>query len=156
WNTSFLGWQARILPQIDQVPLYNLINFSFPDYAETPFPNLGGKYFEQMTVPYARCPTDTNNGYDAWGAGRFQSSYSGSLGSQQTPSANPSCQPFMQFALPMGDVGHGNTSDPNHISGMFSRMGVNLGMKDVTDGSSNVILVGEILPNCNDHNWVGG
>src|SRR5262249_53618627 len=59
-------------------------------------------------------------------------------------------------ALPMGDADHGNSSDPNHISGMFSRMGVNLGVRDATDGTSNTIMVGEILPNCNDHNWVGG
>src|SRR5262249_28339082 len=41
WNSSFVGWQARILPQIDQAPIYNQLNFSLPDLAETPVPGLG-------------------------------------------------------------------------------------------------------------------
>jgi prepilin-type processing-associated H-X9-DG protein len=34
---------------------------------------------------------------------------------------------------------------------MFGRLGINIGMRDVLDGTSNVFLVGEILPRCHDH-----
>jgi prepilin-type processing-associated H-X9-DG protein len=34
---------------------------------------------------------------------------------------------------------------------MFCRSGMNISMSDVTDGTSNTIQVGEILPGCNDH-----
>ena len=38
---------------------------------------------------------------------------------------------------------------------MFSRIGVPLGVRDVSDGPSNTIFVGEILPACNDHRGGG-
>jgi len=34
---------------------------------------------------------------------------------------------------------------------MFSRLGINISMADVKDGTANVIIVGEILPMCHDH-----
>ncbi len=43
---------------------------------------------------------------------------------------------------------------------MGSRLGLNIGMSDVTDGTSNTIFVGEILPMCHDHGggfwWYNG
>ena len=53
-----------------------------------------------------------------------------------------------------GQSGHGNTTDQNDISGVFSRLGMtgHLGFGAVRDGLSNTIFVGEIIPECHDHN----
>jgi len=156
WNGTAVSWQVRILPQIDQAPIYNQINWQAQNISESyQIPPGSGIVLEQLQVPYARCPTDTSSGVDPWGLQRFQSSYSGSLGSQSTPSADSNCNQFQQFAMP-GSADHGNTMDPNAVSGMFTRVGVKIRIADVADGPSNTILVGEVLPNCNDHNWVGG
>jgi len=90
-----------------------------------------------------------------------QTNYTGSLGSQQTPSANGACNVFfnggslanvgVNFENPGGQAGHGNSPNSGDISGMFSRFGLRVNMASVKDGTANTILVGEILPECTDH-----
>ncbi|MCE9528554.1 MAG: DUF1559 domain-containing protein, partial [Planctomycetales bacterium] len=97
-----------------------------------------------------------------------QASYSGSMGSQGCPSANGSCNIFYtnipltattpgvyyQELLSGGNADHGNTYDQSQLSGVFGRWGIsgNLKFGDVRDGLSNTIFVGEVLPECSDHN----
>jgi prepilin-type processing-associated H-X9-DG protein len=50
-----------------------------------------------------------------------------------------------------GAADHGNSTDMRGISGIFGRLGPDINLASVTDGTSNVIMVGEILPDCNDH-----
>ena len=163
-----IGWQPRILPFTEQKPLWDQINFSN-------IPALSGGatstqvYLEfiqlgqisgrarMMAIPYSRCPSDTTI-EDWWGSaqdGLFVPSYGGSLGSQHTPSPDPACQPWLPFSLKPTD--HGNSSDPNDISGIFGRYLCTTPNKPayVTDGLSNTIMVGEILGLCNDHSTTG-
>lgn len=46
-----------------------------------------------------------------------------------------------------GGAGHGNTADPSQISGVFSRSWFSCKLAQVSDGTSNVILYGEVRPN---------
>lgn len=156
WGQPLIGWQPRILPYMDQAPLFNALNFSNGGAAySTTLPN--GKVAQTVNVPYAKCPTDPSaqlNRTD-WA----QSSYCGSLGSQRTPSASGSCNtwlnPGTNYENPGGGADHGNTTDAKDLSGMFGRLGPLIKIANVTDGTSNVIMVGEILSDCNDHtgNW---
>jgi hypothetical protein len=53
---------------------------------------------------------------------------------------------------------HGNSNpynDPRNISGVISRCDWSAKFKDITDGTSNVIAGGEILPTCHDHHRDG-
>ena len=154
-----LGWPVRILPFVDQAPLYNSINFNLGYAGNTPMPD--GTPILRRKVPFYQCPSDPSGKLvNPPNNGEAQSSYCGSLGSQQTPSANGGCQPyfsggvsgFYNYENPGGQAGHGNTSDPTQISGMFSRFGMCIRMANVSDGTSNVIFVGEILSDCTDHN----
>jgi len=158
-----LSWQARILPQIDQGALYNLINWAGRfDQGQVIIPP-GPTQFRGAVVPYMICPSDShpmnNPRWNDWGGDHnteaSSGNYCGSLGSQGNVSVSGNCNQWQQFAL-MVNPNNGDTNDPNQLSGMFSRDGVLVGIKDVADGSSNTIFVGEVLPTCNDHAGGGG
>lgn len=145
-----ISWQIRVLPYMDQAPLYN----RFPMDQNDPkgaTPAGANKAYWANVMPYFVCPSDAQMIENPlWGnGGPSQTNYGGSLGSQTTPSANSSCQPFMSFAQNNGD--HGNVWGKSNLSGMFARIMAHIKMGDVTDGTSAVIAVGEILPSCHDH-----
>lgn len=174
-----IGWQVRVLPFIEQKSLYERVSstgdrlhraYYFTDMVNPNDTNYDNNDARLVQVPYARCPSDSSAGQDSNWA---QANYTMSLGSQRTPSANSSCQPYMQvpgvhFEILggandvcggcYGNVGHGNDTDhiPGHggkrwVSGMGTRLGINVAIADVVDGTSNVIFVGEVLPMCHDH-----
>jgi hypothetical protein len=60
------------------------------------------------------------------------------------------CNPFQSFAQANMD-GTGNTCNGARVSGLFSRMGYGAKMSDISDGTSNTIMVGEMLQKCVDH-----
>jgi len=157
-NHPWISWQVRILPFAEQAPLFQSVEgwskqqATQQAYYEAPVGPGGLRARESITVPYCQCPSATNDKFDS---GWAQANYCGSLGSQLTPSANGACQPYttagVHYENPGGQNGHGNTNNPAEISGMFSRFGMTIGMKDVTDGTANTLFVGEIRPNCSDH-----
>jgi prepilin-type N-terminal cleavage/methylation domain-containing protein len=153
------SWQVRVLPYMDQAPFYNKIDFSLGD-STTPTwwtVNVGTGPLHRQTAPYLRCPSDSSgwrNTETDWG----QTNYTGSLGSQRTPSERgAACEPYMvpgvNYESPGGTADHGNDVNPANISGVFSRLGMCIGLRDISDGTSQTIFVGEILPHCLwDHN----
>lgn len=145
WGNPHIGWQVRVMPQMEQGNLYQELNLNGDATWNKVLSN--GKRLRQTSVPYARCPSDTSD--DTW-ADRFWGSYCGSLGSQSTPSNGGDCEHFQQFAQP-GSAAHGNTLGKSNLSGVFTRLGSSIKIKDISDGTSNTIMVGEILMRCTDH-----
>ena len=157
-----IGWQVRVLPYMEQGPLYERLNMLAVQAWLTPIPQ-EGQLIEarRIQVPYAMCPSDPRDPVrGAWA----QASYCGNLGSQLTPSASGSCNTFYTqnvHWMPGGNAGHGNTKDVNAANGMFTRLGMEIRMASVTDGTSNTFMVGEVLMDCTDHssgwwNYNGG
>ena len=154
----WVSWQVRMLPFAEQGPLFEAVKDwserqpTQRHYGDAPIGPGGVTARESQQVKYTRCPSDPFPDFDG---GWAQTSYSGNLGSQRNPSANGACNTFftpgINYEAPQGDSDAGNTTDPSHISGMFSRWGMITRMADVMDGTSVTFFVGEILPACNDH-----
>jgi|SRR5579863_7677231 len=162
-----ISFHVRLLALMDQQTQYNLVNMRYGGDAtwdQGATQSGVGRSLHNYKVPYCNCPSDNTIGANPawngqWGTGGgnpnggpIRGNYSGSLGSQRTPSNSGSCNQFMGFIDTIhGGADHGN--DPNivNLSGMVNRSGGTVRLGDVTDGTSATIFMGEMLPTCNDH-----
>jgi prepilin-type N-terminal cleavage/methylation domain-containing protein len=121
------GWNARILPFIDQAPLYNKLDFS------TRVDDAANVKLIATAIPMLRCPTDTfakkvwkiKDEKDAPLIDLATTNYVGSFGTEDVAKCEK---------MKTGEVCEGN--------GVFYHNSL-LKMSDITDGISNTIAVGE-------------
>lgn len=162
-------WTARqqgtmfihLLPYIDQGTFYEAMNFETGGGSPGCTPNMESQSVQgspvyQKVIPALLCPSDP---YQKQRGGdlRAKTNYAPSMGAQRMDSPN-ACQRYSPYGgynasgyFGTGPDGHGNTEEPSRTSGLFSRMRYSARFEEVTDGLSNVIMMGEVLPECSDH-----
>lgn len=147
------SWLVHLLPYIDQAPLYNSLNFSLDPSHQGVTPS--GQPAYEVEIAAFICPSDTHDGF--WtngmsvdpttnGQKRAVSNYSASMGSQANSPGGTHNNYF----------GHGNnvragTLDPRLHSGVIGHMAWAARIRDITDGTTNTIVLGEVRPECSDH-----
>jgi prepilin-type N-terminal cleavage/methylation domain-containing protein len=154
--------KVRLLPFIEQQPLFDLIDFRFGTDWQT-LPN--GTYINQTSIPAYRCPSSGDDQITPWGVA--SDNYGASCG--PTPegwqTGNPSCQcdatrffvPYLQHPGILGYMFSGAGSYNGNPAGPFTRNPTwsntlyTCTMGKVTDGLSNTIFFGERLVKCSDH-----
>jgi len=150
-TTAGVGALVFLLPYMDQAPLYNSINTNSPPVGwNSPVQCTGAngsRYFE-VRPPGFGCPSDSSviiqpNGFAS-------GSYGLSDGAQFHDHYN-GCAPYPGNVFGTGSSDLSGDNNPVNISGMHSRGAVLLRFRDVTDGLSNTILMGEIRSECSDH-----
>ena len=158
WGSDQGTWIVYILPYIEQDNMYKLINPRF-NVNNSVGIGIGTIPFANRKIKILRCPSDDfdqNNPQI--------SNYAGSMGPQCAIAPcgySPNqgwCQPESS-GLGGGFVGmgykqspdHGNAWDAPNIRGLFNRLGATIGFNSITDGLSNTIAVGEMLPRHYDH-----
>ena len=160
---SGVGALVHLLPYIDQAPVYNTINFNSALVNwDTPVSNsapAGSRYFE-ITPPGFRCPSDTSPVFNnvngrglMWAAGSY-----GLCDGAQYHAANNGCGAYQGNVFGTGSNYLSSIADPTTVSGIYSRGGYAARFRDVTDGLSNTIFMGEIRSECSDHaqqGWAG-
>jgi prepilin-type N-terminal cleavage/methylation domain-containing protein len=157
-NTAKGSWMVMILPYVDQAPLYNQIDFDKNGSGLSPesqnFPGTS-KRFHAQTIPAYMCPTDTapNVRGNANTNGRGKSCYAISFGNQRMTNTG-SC-PEVGNDFGTGAQNHGNSGNSATHSGIASRGAWSAKFRDVSDGLTNTIFVGETTPLCSDHHRNG-
>ena len=150
-----LGWQVRILPYIEQQAVYDLIDWNRDMRRVVVIPP--STIFWAISPAYTHCPSDSFPHVLREGttAARAQCNYGGSLGAQNVDGIRGQCQPFKVFEQQLGarNIRFAATNNKSSTSGMFAFGAVTVSIADVTDGTSNTLMVGEVLPGCQ---WING
>jgi prepilin-type N-terminal cleavage/methylation domain-containing protein/prepilin-type processing-associated H-X9-DG protein len=128
------GWAAMLLPQFEQTPVFNAIDFGLP--IESPG-NLTGRL---PLVNNFLCPSDTVQPF-WWAVNRDTATGATVQNICQVASSNY--------------VGMYGTGEPGPDGeGVFFRDS-RIALRDITDGSSQTILVGERSHRLGEATWVG-
>ena len=138
---------VKLLPYFEQSPLYEQMDFTGDVVAQ-----LAAAGYGSNELPTLRCPSDSSS--SSW-TSTGQTNYAPSIGNQAMSGQDGLCTPYPGNNFGKGPTGHGSTEDGRNISGCFSRYSFAARFAEITDGSSNVILMGEIRPYCGDHHRYG-
>ena len=131
-TTNGWGWSALILPQLDQTPVYNSINFNLP------VEHSSNTTAVALSFSVYRCPSDLTPG------GAFP--ITDALGDTLLRAGASS------YAATVGD----DSSDADGLTGngVMYRNSRN-GFSDIIDGASTTVLVGERAWGFTNGSWVG-
>jgi prepilin-type N-terminal cleavage/methylation domain-containing protein/prepilin-type processing-associated H-X9-DG protein len=154
WATDRGTPLVGLLPFIDYAPVFNGIDFNVQGQ-QIGSQEISGKLLRRMVIPTYTCPTDdAPRMVGDW----FQANYATSMGAQDIDT-NQGAEIYPPTVAPpeiypqrlTGTHSHGNSADPNGISGITSRLGFSASMRQIPDGLSNTILMGEVRGQCMDH-----
>jgi len=164
WRTSRGSVFVRLLPFMEQDPIYNGLNFEWTTTAHNtrfwrldgrvPFPGPNVKENRANIIPSFICSsanidphmTDANPQ-----RARAITCYGWSIGNQRMNSRGNWCVDYPGNIFGTGPGNHGNDGRGYRLSGVFSRAFWAAKFRDVADGESQVIAMGEALPNKMDH-----
>ena len=137
WRTSNVSWAARILAQMDQKPLFDLVDWSqIKGNTGVNAANPGGAMRQRL--PAFLCPSDPGDG-----SGKRLTLPDGTVLTGGSPNNNYGQTNYLGSLGTYARVqNQGNRGARGRFTGIFSQNS-RVQMRDITDGSSNTLLVSE-------------
>jgi prepilin-type N-terminal cleavage/methylation domain-containing protein/prepilin-type processing-associated H-X9-DG protein len=172
WATSKGSQFTKLLPFLEQDPLYKQFNQSITGrrtanpYRNHPFfettidvhSSFQPKFVRSTVIDVLLCPSADvapflhRANFDIDFA---MTTYAFSLGNQWCTSWRNMCPQYNGNLFGTGPANHGNDGRGYRASGVFLRGHWAARLQDVTDGESQVIALGEMLPQKSDHSHRG-
>jgi prepilin-type N-terminal cleavage/methylation domain-containing protein/prepilin-type processing-associated H-X9-DG protein len=158
------SWQLRVLPYLEEDNIWKLVP---ADTLGTAGVDTIGRFKANAggaipKLPLARCPSDKNQSQVQYTnyAGSFGPGCIGSPSGCPAPFEHYCNQTNNSFGWDYPGPSDQDSTDPNHVRGMFNRGGAPINIAGVTDGTSNTLLIGETLPDetndmRTDKGWAG-
>ncbi|QDT64934.1 DUF1559 domain-containing protein [Calycomorphotria hydatis] len=150
------GWPVHLLPFMEQQALYNKLPVSqIPSVISNA--TLTVDDIDQTVIANFICPSDANStqlspiddsGPCEIACARFMTSTSRGIGYSSYPGN------FGSNPLHAGYIGEVNITDPSSCNGLFCA-GKSIRLRDITDGTSNSLMVGERSIINGGANWLG-
>lgn len=138
----------RLLPFLEQDSYYDQLNFRDDVVAQIE----ADDQLRTTMMAVLICPSDNHPGVLTFDeVPRAVANYAPSMGAQERTSSGDSCTRFPGNQFGTGSSRHGDSLNASQISGMFSRSVWSARLRDVTDGLSNTIAMGEVRARCSDH-----
>jgi len=141
---------VKLLPYLEQMNYYDRLDFKGDVHGQIQAD--ASLYANKFAV--MRCPSDPSP--QIGGSGYGTTNYGPSCGSQQTFSNGNSCTSYMGNLFGTGPSADANSTNPNEISGLFSRHSWAARFEEIRDGLSNTVAMGEVLPGCSLSLWYLG
>ena len=137
YNNRAPSAHARLLPYIEQQPLYNALNWSLPVINDNTAPGTGYGPYANSTVSISRinaflCPSDTPPNWN--------------MNSASAPLPNyraPGNSYFASVGSSLEFTSRQTSGPPNGPFSYIGEIGRTVGIRSVTDGTSNTIGFGE-------------
>ena len=155
WGDDRGTWILYSLPYVEQDALQKLAPELESTYNSAGIMRNGpnGNAARAVRAKIFRCPSDDFNTNESY------CNYVGSLGPQCVDGGcgyNPN-QPLCNqpgIGIPISPD-HGNAFNANDIRGIYNRLGAQVTLVGIADGTSNTIMIGEMLPKYHDHFFNG-
>jgi len=170
WGDDRGTMWVQVLPYIEQDTTYKLITSNYGNINLNPRDqssinpigkaitaknnNTGaaGAALNAVRVKAYRCPSDGSMTEDQ------VFNYAGSMGPQCNP-GGCGADPFYTWCQPAASLNMGyswspdagNTRNASDVRGCFNRLGAKIKLASINDGTSNTLMVGEILADKHDH-----
>lgn len=136
------GWGMSISPYLDQAPLFNQIDFRVgPSEQRAQVLTV----LREQRLEVYRCPSDSSPDINALRGNWSATSYSANFGHLPPPRWEEGT---------LSSLWPGMTTTPNRCGGLFC-CDWGAGFRDVTDGLSNTIMIGERGPASTNGIWMG-